>query len=134
MRDQPTGDQLLEAARAVLRDELVALLPADKRHEALMIANAMAVAIRQFRNGDEHERQELSALRRLLGQDEMHPLPHGADLVGALVDANRTLCGWIRDGRADDGDLCASVWAHLGQVARARVLESNPKYLEANAR
>jgi hypothetical protein len=134
MRDRPTGDQLLETARAVLRDDLIQALPSEKRHEALMIANAMTIAIRQLRNGDEHEQQELAALRRILGQCGSDARPPGADLAQALTDCNRSLCQWIRDGRVDGGELHTVVWTHLRDVARHRVAESNPKYLEANAR
>ena len=69
MRGQPTGEQLLETARGLLRDELLPALPADKRHAALMIANAMAIAGRQLKNGEAHDREELAALAALL------PLP-----------------------------------------------------------
>jgi hypothetical protein len=40
------GERLLETARGVLIDELLPVLPADKRHAALMVANAMAIAAR----------------------------------------------------------------------------------------
>ena len=43
MEDQPDGAALLEAARRLLLDELAPLLPAERRYDGLMIANAMAI-------------------------------------------------------------------------------------------
>ena len=48
--DQPAGEALLEAARRLLLDELLALLPAERRYDGLMIANAMAIAGRELRD------------------------------------------------------------------------------------
>ena len=47
--DQPAGEALLEAARRLLLEELLALLPAERRYDGLMIANAMAIAARELR-------------------------------------------------------------------------------------
>ena len=41
MRDRPDGAVLLEQARAALLRELLELLPASRRLDARMIANAM---------------------------------------------------------------------------------------------
>ncbi|BAL24593.1 DUF6285 domain-containing protein [Azoarcus sp. KH32C] len=127
MRDQPTGDQLLDTARAILREELIPALPADKRHAALMIANAMAIAARQLRNGDDPERDELANLARILS------LPAADTATGALremlLERNRELCRWIRGGRTDAGSLRHAVRKHLLDTTRRKVEESNPKAL-----
>lgn len=129
MRDRPTGDELLETARSVLREELMAALPADKRHAALMLANALSIAARQLKNGDAAERAELAALEHLLSEPFAAKTDDPAALRGALLAANRKLAQWIRSGRADDGALRASVRRHLGGVIRHKLAESNPKYL-----
>lgn len=130
MREQPEGDQLLEAARSLLRDELLPALPADRRHAGLMIANAMAIAMRQLRNGEDAERREIAALSRVLstppGDDTAWLPPAERD---RLLLLNRQLCRLIRQGRADAGKVRDSVRDHLLAVARQRVAESNPKYL-----
>jgi hypothetical protein len=132
MREQPTGDQLLEAARSLLRDELLPALPANQRHAALMIANAMAIAMRQLRNGEDVERREIAALARILstplGDDAASLPPSERD---ALLHLNRRLCVAIRQGHADAGKVRDSVREHLLWVARQRVAVSNPKYLGA---
>lgn len=132
MRDQPTGDQLLETARAALRDELLPALPPDKRHAALMIANAMAIASRQLKNGEEHERQELTNLERILSLPSADAPNNAFALREQLASGNRRLCQWIREGRADPGDMYATVRDHLLAVTRRKVDESNPKYRGAS--
>jgi hypothetical protein len=127
MRDQPTGEQLLATARALLRDELIPALPADKRHSALMIANAMAIAARQLKNGNDAEREELAALGELLAATA--PGAQAAGLRAALCQGNRQLCRWIREGRADAGALREGVHRHLLRTIRHKVAESNPKAL-----
>lgn len=133
MRDQPTGEELLETARAVLRDDLIPALPADKRHSALMIANALSIAARQLKAGDAGERAELAALEGLLSEPFAARTDDAPALRNALVAANRKLSQWIRSGRADDGNLRDSFRAHLHDVIRRKVAESNPKYLGAKA-
>lgn len=131
MRDRPTGEELLETARKVLREELLPALPADKRHAALMIANALSIAARQLKNGDGGERAELAALERLLSEPFALRADDGPALRDALGAANRRLSQSIRAGRADAGPLRDEVRRHLADVVRAKVAESNPKYLGA---
>lgn len=133
MRDRPTGDELLDTARQVLRDELMPALPADKRMAALMIANALSIAARQLKNGDGEERAELAALERLLSEPFAATAGDAQGQRSALVAANRKLAQWIRSGRADDGPLRDNVRAHLDRVIRHKVAESNPKYLNLKA-
>lgn len=122
MRDRPTGAELLDTARRVLREELLPLLPAEQRHTALMVANALAIAARQLRAGDAPEQEERAALGRLLGYAE--PLP-------GLDELNRELGRLLRAGGADPGTpLYQAVREHLHTVARQRVAESNPRYLD----
>jgi hypothetical protein len=134
MRDQPTGEQLLDTARSLLRDELLPALPADKRHAALMIANAMAIASRQLKAGDAHERRELVALGQLLSLPSTDAAADDAGLRAQLVAANRVLCARLREGRADHGAMRAQVLDHLQAVTRRKVEESNPKYLASMPR
>ncbi|ENO85103.1 DUF6285 domain-containing protein [Thauera linaloolentis] len=129
MRDRPTGAELLDTARQVLRDELIPALPADKRMSALMIANALAIAARQLQNGDDLERAELAALEHLLSEPFAPASGDTAAVRGGLLSANRKLSEWIRGGRADDGPLREDVRAHLASAIRHKVAESNPKYL-----
>jgi hypothetical protein len=48
MNNRPYGSELLTVARRTLLRELLPLLPPEKAYEALMIANAMAIAAREL--------------------------------------------------------------------------------------
>lgn len=133
MRDHPTGDELLETARQVLRDELMPALSSDKRMAALMMANALSIAARQLKQGDAAERAELVALETLLSEPFALTSDKHTSLRAALITANRTLAQWIRSGRADEGGLRESIRAHLASTTRHKVAESNPKYLGIKA-
>ncbi len=129
MRDEPIGEQLLETARNVLREEILPALPPERRHAALMVANAMAIAMRQLTYGEDGERRELRSLETLLslvGRDE----PAGkADLRRQLAERDREFAHEIRAGRADAGAWREAARQHLMETIRAKVRESNPKYL-----
>jgi hypothetical protein len=131
MRDHPNGAELLVTAQKTLRERLLPSLPADRKHEALMIANAMSIAARQLDAGEAPERNELRALAELRDRP-----PAAADdaaaLRTALLEANCDLGREIRAGASAPGQpRREALYAHLLEVARQRVRESNPKYLKA---
>lgn len=129
MKEEPLGDALLEAARQLLRDELIPALPAEKRHAAMMVANAMAIAMRQFRSGQLHERQESAALERLLAGQAAASAADSDDGRARLLTLNRELCQRILHAAPGSQALTATVHAHLLDCARRAVRESSPKYL-----
>lgn len=131
MRDEPTGEQLLETARTLLRQEILPALPADKKHGALMIANAMSIAMRQLQGGETAERKEIDSLCVLLERKSaVAPETGSGGLRQQLIELNRAFSARIRAGDADSGDWGRAARAHLHTVIRTKVLESNPKYLE----
>ena len=133
MREDPNGAALLQAATALLREDILKALPDDKRHGALMIANAMSVAMRQLEYGDAPEREELDALRALLGcgDEQDQPTGSGVPLRSMLVTLNRQLAQRIRGGETDPhSPLHAAALAHLRAATRQRLLESSPKTLK----
>ena len=128
MRDRPSGAELLREARRVLREEIAAELEGELRFKALMVANAMAMAMRELERGDRPPRAELAALSELLAAS-----PDADDgrqrLEAVLADLNNRFAAEIRGGRRD-----ADAQAHelLLMQARARVEESNPKALQGD--
>ena len=132
MRDQPRGEDLLASAEALLRDELLPALPAEKRHAGLMIARALGIAARQLQNGEAPERQELANLARLLAPT--NETSKTAALRQQLQRANRQFGQLIRSGAADAGESRTQVVRHLLHIARQRVAESNPRYLADSSR
>lgn len=119
MYREPTAANLLETARAFLRDQVLPRLPDDARYDALMVANAMAIAARQVAAGDrplEEARARLAAL-------------YAAPDAG-LARLARRLADDVRAGVFDpSSDRRAAVFVHLWETARAAAAESNPKAL-----
>ena len=129
MRERPTGEELLIIARKVLREELMPLLPDERRYDALMVANAMAIAARQIAFGDAPERRERQNLAGLLG-DTVDGDGRTAvnEAVGDLI---RRLSAQIRSGELDPGtpDHDAAR-AFLLDITVQKLRESAPRTLE----
>jgi hypothetical protein len=98
--DEPDARQLLEAAREAVRIDLLGALPADRRYPALMVANAIAIALRE------------------LGE---RPAPD----PGEAADRAR-LAREIRAG-AHDGAAGAPLHAALTREVMGRLAISNPR-------
>lgn len=138
MREPPEGQDLLTIARTTLLEKVVPLLPQDQRYNALMVANAMAIALRQWQAGEHWQVEELQRLQALFGaglsgqvhfrhaSPERLP-PDTAGLNSALHAANRALAQKIRHGEFDT--LSPSAAELLEWMAVQRVRESAPKAL-----
>ena len=117
MRDRPDGAALLDFARAALLRDLAPLLPAERRHEAALIARAMAIAAREAAAGDAPLRACQAALSELFGE---------GDLDGLM----RRLAAAIRDGNYDaPSPERAQVRRLLWVITLQKLRESNPDYL-----
>ena len=84
MNSRPNGSELLAVARRTLLDQLLPLLPAARTYDALMIANAMAMAARELdRQGrDETEERILEFYRQIGHEDAAEASERGlADLI-----------------------------------------------------
>lgn len=128
MRDAPDGIELLKTAGKVLREDLLALIPATHRQDALMVANAIGIAMRQLEQGDYPLFDELQSLQRLgVASTE---IPNGRQtLQAALSNANEELALLLRSCYADPGrPQREAILQHLRTVAAQRLSESNPKY------
>ena len=124
MRERPTGGELLTIARNLLREELLPLLPEERRYDALMVANAMAIAARQIAFGDAPERRERQDLAKLLGETV-------AGAGAALGDLHRSLGAKIRRGAFDPGTpRHAAAHAFLLEVTVQKLRESAPNTLK----
>ena len=130
MRDTPDAVGLLNVAREVVRTVLVPGLPASRRYEGLMVANALAIAARQFEAATFSEREEREWITAFLSDGGSAP-PRG-DESGSerstLIAANQRLCEEIRAGRYDPGQpLANKLMEQLRCTTRAKLAESNPK-------
>jgi predicted RecA/RadA family phage recombinase len=128
MNNAPDGAELLRVAQKVLRERLMQGIAEDQRYEALMVANAMAIAARELKAGDSDIVQELRMLTQLYGDTTVGESGHGTkDKVASL---NKRLARDIRSGVLD-GACAQGVRALLKAQVTARLRVSNPKYLKA---
>ena len=83
--DRPDGAELLAVARATLLEDLLPELPQSRRYQALMIANAMAMARRELESRSlaaEGDALEQLASKLRAGQRDGDP-----ETYGALLDS-----------------------------------------------
>jgi uncharacterized protein DUF6285 len=122
MRDGPDSAELLEVARARLMEELLPALPPENKYSALMIAAAMAIAIRELKNGDAPQTEERDMLCKLLGVGDP------ADV--SMLDLNRRFAAGLRGGEFDPATPGhESALRVLRHATLSNLRESNPKYL-----
>ena len=127
MSDIPDVTELLAIARSTLLEKLLPSVPEDLRYDALMIANAMAIAAREHAAGDTAMQAEVVRLAALL-KEQCKPRA-GAELRSARIELNRRLAAQIRAGRFDDQDR-AAVLDHLARTAAEELAVSNPRALD----
>ncbi|PHS73340.1 MAG: hypothetical protein COB22_01215 [Cycloclasticus sp.] len=122
MRDNPQADDLLKIAEATFRQEILPLLPADKKYTALMIANAMRIAARQFGGTESKITAEITALSEILGKKALYDDPD------ALLNINKQFAAAIRSGQFASGrDGHDKARQHLLACVQNRLAEVNPK-------
>jgi hypothetical protein len=112
---EPGVRELLDATRSALVNDVVPLLPADRRYAALMAANALAIAMREMDAPDTAAR-ELARVDALLGEAGR-----------PLAETNRVLAARIRTGAFDEGEARRHLLDHLQATTRERLAISNPK-------
>lgn len=116
--DQPDGAVLLAAARRLLLEELLPLLPAERRYDGLMIGNAMAIAGRELADGGAAERTAAARLAAFCGEPAE---------IAAVQE--RRLVTEIRAGRYDRGERRAKLLALLRAGLEDRLRIASPKAL-----
>jgi len=120
MREQPTGESLLQCARDMLKNNVLPLLQGDAKRDVLMVMNAMSIAQRELQQVAALEEEEQNGLAKVLGEP-----------VFDLARANCELAARIRSGMADpDKAERAAVLSHLRAEGKNRLLASNPKILK----
>jgi len=128
MRNKPDAAGLLHTARETLLNELLDLLPEERRYAMRMVANALAIAAREAEMEEADLVKELRLLSELYGEDVAQAA--GANLHERIEKMNKRFARDIRDGMFD-GACAQGVQALLMDQVRARLRISNPKYLEA---
>ncbi|MGU3667309.1 DUF6285 domain-containing protein [Methylobacterium sp. A49B] len=110
MRDEPSGADLLDAARRALTEEVVPGLTGRPRYVALMVANAIGIATRETAEGD---RQRGTTERVLAGQS-------AADLVEAIRSGARDADPDLHAALSAAADVAAQIWKLAAPSAAAQ--------------
>jgi hypothetical protein len=128
MNNEPDGAELLRIAQKVLRERLLPGIAKQQRYEALMVANAMAIAARELEAGDTGLREELRMLTELYGDTVVSQ--SGTSIKEKVSRLNKRLAKDIRAG-VMDGACAQGVRALLKAQVIGRLRINNPKYLKA---
>jgi len=128
MLDRPDRLDLLKAAEAALRDDLLPALDGTAKYNALMVASAIATARREIEAGHAPVRAVLDAFAEFYGQDNVHRA--GADSAERALALIGDLARELRDGEHDEA-LLGPVCEVLRTLVVERLKASNPRFLEA---
>jgi hypothetical protein len=123
--EQPDALALLVVARETLLQDVLPVLDDEQRYRGLMIASAMAIAIRELTPGAHDPGAELEALRGLYEHDEA---PGGESTEDALARLEARLARDLRRGALDGGEQFA-VRRWLRRRIESRLGVSNPRLL-----
>jgi hypothetical protein len=127
--DISDGIDLMATARESLLRDVLPALPADRRYVALMIANAMAIAVREADAGVPATNGEATELQRLLASVDAAPDDAALATAERLRTLRRAIKDAIRAGRFDAPAHAEALSAGLLETTRAWVAISNPKAL-----
>ncbi len=130
MRDLPDASGLLAIALKSYEEDVLPVVGPEKRYQALMIANALAIAGREIEDSDRQARASLEALQGIL-DEKGRADADGKELHARIESLERRLCDEIARGRFD-GKRTALVDC-LKAILRARLAISNPKILAAKS-
>lgn len=118
-QDRPTAAELIEAVIEFLADESVSADSEQATFHRRVARNALAIALRDLRDGPPLDAAERDRLAELLGQDT------------DLASLNTELARRIRAG--DPGLDRPRLLAHLRATARDKLTLANPRYPSPHA-
>ncbi len=120
MKDRPVAQELIEAVRYFLEQELLPGLTDPRlKYQTLIAANVLAIAERELAADPSIELRQQEALAQLLQQS------------GKLDELNQQLCQMIRHGAFDDPESFRRVLAILREQVIHKLEIANPRYLKS---
>jgi hypothetical protein len=146
MRDLPTGLDLMALARRLLLEEILPLVPEERRPDLRLAATSMAIAAREAANGD----GPLCEIRDLLAEFYAEAAPHPGPLPASgeregsarregdggdegLAGLLSRLSGDLRRGEIQtSGSRERPVRAILWRLTVLKLREGNPQFLAAH--
>lgn len=125
MSDAADARDLLAIARSTMLERVLPALSEAHRYDALMIGNAIGVALRALEAGDDPSRREYGGVAGLV---DRHPAEAGSFSPEALAALNAELAAAIRAGKFDlDGEPGERLRRHLLETVRDRLRVDNPR-------
>ncbi len=140
MINEPDSRDLLTEARQVLLDSLVPDLAGEQKYQALMIANAMGMAIREIEQRAQGEPEATDrSLSQFLAGHQLPDVPAQGQQPpvqgqtqgqspNALSQGEQTLARALRDRRLDGAD--PELRSVLKGMTEARLRINNPGFLK----
>jgi hypothetical protein len=116
MRDKPNGADLLALARRSLLDEVAPALKGQPRYVALMVANAMGIALRELQQADRFERAQNAVLSHVPA-GEGGPAD-AASLVTSIRKGQRDADASFYEALKECVEVAATIWKP-GAAAKA---------------
>ncbi|HEY3911646.1 MAG TPA: DUF6285 domain-containing protein [Stellaceae bacterium] len=147
MDDLPRGPALLALARDVLVNDLLPLLPQQRRLDALLVANCMAIAAREAEIDDRSRAEIIGELEKLIGPDFRSPSRSAGPSLSRIAGEDtsrseareraaellRRFAGELRIGAFENSpEREAFARAILWRMTIARLRLANPRFLAAN--
>lgn len=112
--DRPDALELIEAVRAFLREEAAPHLEGQRGYLARVAANALAIALRELRDGPAMNHAERGRVAAILG--------HDGDLAGLNAELARAIRAGELEGQGE------RVLEHLRMTAEDKLSIANPRY------
>lgn len=130
MFEAPARKALIETALDSFQTDILPNLAGDRKYLGLMIASALAMAVRELDADDEGTaaRRVLDAFAVLYGEDNV--ARSGADIEGRIDALCSDLAKELREGLYD-ADLTGPVLQVLTVLTEEKLKLSNPKFLAA---
>ena len=127
MQDRPTAQELLEAVRRFLEDDVVAALDGPARFHARVAANVLAIVGRELADEESLLVAEWTRLAALLGRPSVTPPERLGALRTAVAEMTDALCARIRRGDADASPFREAVRAAVAASVAEKLAVANPR-------
>ena len=127
MQDRPTAQELLEAVRRFLEDDVVAALDGPARFHARVAANVLAIVGRELADEESLLVAEWTRLATLLERPSVTPPERLGALRTAVAEMTDALCARIRRGDADASPVREAVRAAVTASVAEKLAVANPR-------
>jgi hypothetical protein len=131
MYDRPNTQELLDAARLHLEQNIIPAVKTDARlyFQTLVAINVLKIVGRELAFAPRHAAAEWASLNALEAVDTAPPADL-ASLQNALYERNQQLGTAIRAGDYDAGEKQLILFEHVKAVTIAQLEVANPKFLQ----